>query len=382
MLQKNDLGNARIELDKKLTKLLPDVQKVRSLVDVDWRAPGRIQGPLDNLEREVNLLEQDLIERNAKAANNKNENEVPKYLAELVNTIGKYGTNLGEYSYALSQAKLPVSELMQKQLADAAALVIKTFPSPWSDKEKETVDEAKVFLTKIYGDAAACRTIVKSLQQEAHVFAEWSGKQLQIQADSQALQNLIKATQNNLNISTIDSDLDGGAFQIIEVQERCKALREAWVTFSLSVAQNAKPEEIHPLILAGNWQGLVELLKNPNAGAGVALDAGAERPNVAKGGPPSSAIVIGHTVPEWSPSIVRIGTADLDGSEGEVYLLNKQIWYYELIQTIIVGIIFAVGVFALYEDAWLGTYKEMLAIFILAFNVDLTTDGVISKLKQ
>ena len=135
---------------------------------------------------------------------------------------------------------------------------------------------------------------------------------------------------------------------------------------------------------AGSWRGLVELIakKQPKVGAGAALRQGAPQAGVGGGEQPPTSIVPGHMVPVSGWSIVRVGTAGLDGSEGEVYRLNDQSELCALAQTALFAFIFVFGVVAFYDEAWVGTCKVMLALFILAFSVDLTADGVFAALKR
>lgn len=53
-----------------------------------------------------------------------------------------------------------------------------------------------------------------------------------------------------------------------------------------------------------------------------------------------------------------------------------------LVQSVIVFLLFVLGAYFLYADTWVGTYKEMMALFILAFGVDLTSESVLAALKK
>ena len=54
----------------------------------------------------------------------------------------------------------------------------------------------------------------------------------------------------------------------------------------------------------------------------------------------------------------------------------------EQTQSVIFGVLFIVGTFVLYEDAWVGTGGEILALFMLAFGLDLTSANVLSAFKK
>ena len=40
------------------------------------------------------------------------------------------------------------------------------------------------------------------------------------------------------------------------------------------------------------------------------------------------------------------------------------------------------GAYILYEETWVGTGKEMLALFMFAFGLDLTVDNVVGAFKK
>ncbi len=52
------------------------------------------------------------------------------------------------------------------------------------------------------------------------------------------------------------------------------------------------------------------------------------------------------------------------------------------LQSLCFGAIFIVGAYVVFGDNWVGTGKEMLAVFALAFGMDLTSDSVLAALKK
>ena len=46
--------------------------------------------------------------------------------------------------------------------------------------------------------------------------------------------------------------------------------------------------------------------------------------------------------------------------------------------TVVVVVIFVGGVYALFHEAWTGTWKEIMGIFLAAFSADLSTQGLVT----
>ncbi len=51
------------------------------------------------------------------------------------------------------------------------------------------------------------------------------------------------------------------------------------------------------------------------------------------------------------------------------------------IQTFVIGLVFLAGLFATKYSTWIGNPEQMFEIFILAFGVDLSSEGILSILR-
>jgi len=382
---KPELEAAKTKLDAALAALLPRVQELRTLVDVGWKTPGGIGGPLSSLVSEVFLLEQDLLGRDAKTATDRLASACAVKLAELVNAAGAYGTTLAKYSGRLAAAALPLPEPTQRQLADASALVAKAFPgSAWSPLPRSTVAQANTFLTAIYGDAALCRGVLEQLEGDACLFLDWAQKQLKVSPTDVRLQALVKVTRECLDRVTMSEELESASFSTTALDSRVEALRAEWLQLGQCVAPAATVAELEALIGAGKWKELVALLvsKLPKAAVGVPLGGGGAAQGFSTDLPSHTAVLLSQAGPSRATASVKVGTSVLDGSEGELYRMTKSNELQAIALTVLFALIFIYGVMAFYDDAWVGTTKEMLALFILAFSIDMTADGVVGALKR
>ncbi|MDO9074129.1 MAG: hypothetical protein Q7U73_12780 [Rubrivivax sp.] len=378
------LMTARTALDARLSGVLQKVQELRNFADVSWRAPGSIQPALDEIRAQVFLLEQDMLARNAKGANSRVQSATVKGLPSIVNAAGRYGTALAQLTTRLADSRLPLPEASQRRLVDTASLLTKSFPSPWTDVSQATVAQASQQLTKVYGDVNLALEVTKSIFGDSQAFAEWARKQLQVPETNAAFRSLAAETAKSLDTKFLLDEIEKTPFGLGAIDQRVEDLRAAWAQFCKAVVPSLTSEEVQGFIGSGSWQKLVVLAveKKANAGAGIMLDAAAERKVFVQGEPIYSPISVPFSAPQWNSSTVRAGTAGLDGSEMEVYRNNKESEMFALAQMLVVALIFILGVYLFYGEVWVGKPKEMLTLFLLAFGLDLTADSVVAALKR
>lgn len=53
-----------------------------------------------------------------------------------------------------------------------------------------------------------------------------------------------------------------------------------------------------------------------------------------------------------------------------------------VLQSLFFYVLFVAIAFATYEQSWIGDFKEIVALFLFAFSVDLTADSVIAAFKK
>lgn len=374
------VAGARTTLDTSLSNLLPRVQEFRSFVDVPWKTPGPVEEALANMRREVFLLEQDMLGRNAKAATERIARAEAGELPDIANAAGSYCSALALYATHLTSAKLPITEAAQGRLADVAALLARSYAGHWSDVPTATVLVVKTHLTTVYGDASQARAVVESLPRDALTYIDWVCTRLQLAVTEPSVQALVATTTKCLDGGVMSSEVNARTTSFDVLNGRIERLREGWVTFCQAVAPNAPASDVTNLVRDGDWQKLVDLVvqKRPQVGT----RAGAGGRGAIQGEPGYSSVVLPLAVPVGGSAAVRAGTAGLDGSEGEVYRLNRDSELLAFAQTLVFAVVFVLGVFLLYADSWVGTPKEMLALFVLAFGIDLTADGVLGALRR
>lgn len=70
------------------------------------------------------------------------------------------------------------------------------------------------------------------------------------------------------------------------------------------------------------------------------------------------------------------------GTSRERLELFRESRLIALAQSLVFAALFTVGVYLLYTDTWVGTGKELLALIVLGFGVDLTGDSVVALFKK
>jgi hypothetical protein len=164
-----------------------------------------------------------------------------------------------------------------------------------------------------------------------------------------------------------------------------KQQHRAWQTMLETQVPTDKRDELTERIEAGNWELVVKSALKPPA---VAADKAQEVSLLsgAIGATYSSRIrSLSFTelpdAPTFRVALPRESSV-LTGTEAERARLRHSKWRAAAVQSLIVGAVFLAGVYALNAEVWLGSVKEIMTIFLLAFGVDLTAEGVLAVLKR
>ena len=81
------------------------------------------------------------------------------------------------------------------------------------------------------------------------------------------------------------------------------------------------------------------------------------------------------------PPIEAASVPELTGSAAEREALAAEAWLASIVQTLFFALLFMVVAYVLYSGKWVGTLHEMLALFIWAFGVDITSEAVMNAAK-
>jgi hypothetical protein len=189
---------------------------------------------------------------------------------------------------------------------------------------------------------------------------------------------LVKETQSFSDemLQAVDAPNDG----VRERPGRAREMLKAWTT---ALSEVAGP--------SGDTQAITDAVNAYKFGEAVAMarKTGPQRGEAAGG---HSAVAVSPTVP--APHAGQPATAA--GFDGEILFIPATLGRFQaeraayergaeelmLLQSVIVGLLFILAAYGIYADSWVGTYKEMMALFVIAFGADLSSEGIVGFLKK
>lgn len=160
----------------------------------------------------------------------------------------------------------------------------------------------------------------------------------------------------------------------------------AWTQALMALAPGANSVTLESQLKQGHWY------------EAVAMTVAAAPPSLASAPAAASAGALVAMAAPFDEAMLSISGSASTASRGALAALTRPPTIAELvglrhallkkernlafIQSVGFAIVFVAGVHFLYANDWIGTAKEMAALFILAFGVDLTSDSVIAALRK
>jgi hypothetical protein len=87
-------------------------------------------------------------------------------------------------------------------------------------------------------------------------------------------------------------------------------------------------------------------------------------------------------MPAAAPSTIQFAPVMLTGSSAEQARLQHAGAVASAAQSLLLAVLFLLANVVLYGESWVGTGKEMMTLFLLAFGLDLSADNVLAALKK
>jgi hypothetical protein len=164
-----------------------------------------------------------------------------------------------------------------------------------------------------------------------------------------------------------------------------KQQHRAWQTMLEPQVPTEKRDQLNEWIEAGNWEpALKSALKPPADAADKAQEVSLLGGVIgAAYGPRIRSLNLTQfpVAPDFRVALPHRSSV-LAGTESERGRLRRRKWRAAALQSLIVGAVFLAGVYAMNAEVWLGSVKDIMTIFLLAFGVDLTAEGVLAILKR
>lgn len=164
------------------------------------------------------------------------------------------------------------------------------------------------------------------------------------------------------------------------------SLVRAWKEMLTKQAPLSDAAALEQKLQQGHWYEAVEMALNAVAKAAPLALEGLMAPRPVTGEAPVDEAMIVATRRSRAATPGPLAALTEAPTQGDFKVQRQALLEKEqnlaLIQSVGFALVFIAGVHLLYSGDWIGTTKEMAALFILAFGVDLTSDSVMAALKR
>jgi hypothetical protein len=374
-----DLIAARGRFEQRLQPLAQSAIALHNLTDKQWEAPPFVMDALKELHAMTEKLSATLAQRNADGAKELLTNVVPNSLLAALKAVDKAGANLSDIAQTVVANSSPMLDGDFKHLSDATDVIARRFPSPAPKRVDATVDQLFAALSAWTVEGSVARAHLVGLGTAAQRLLVWAKDQLQPPPDAN-LEALGVKTAAELEAAKLREQAELESPDVVALQARLTQLRADWRQYFVAKGGAKLPAaDLDAAIKRSAWADAVGVVRD--AAAPKALGPGAVQASqtAPTGGSAAAAAGLPSQRGEalgFQPASLLLGTGEERAS-----LLNaarRASW----IQTFLLGVLFVVGVYCLYRETWTGSDKEMLALFMLAFGLDLTADSVAGAFKK
>lgn len=382
-----DLDAAQAQLEQALAPLRQQAAALQALVDQPWKLPSTVASAMTALRNGIATLHDTLCAGDAGKAANALSVDLAMRLAEVINAVNACGATAAGWMRALVDHPIPLSDADMALVAQSAQALAHQYPWPVPDTASGKVDDAtSALLTWLALDSATAKLLAQ-LQARAESFADWTAGRLRaafprIDTEIVALKTQARVL---LNPDALAQGLAGTA-DSTSFATGLAALHDAWMAALRRLAPQAPLASVEQALQVGSWQRAIEAF---NAiPASQFLGRADTRALAAAGGGPGDAPAMQlHVVQEMPTRLPAIVTAPanpivLDGTIAEQEHLLRAGEVASWVQSAVLAALFLAGNYLLYRESWVGTDKEIVTLFMLAFGLDLSADNVLAALKK
>lgn len=375
----NDVDTARTQLNLKLAEATTSINAFRSIFDINARLPAKFSAVRDDAMRAASHCATLLFPPNPTAA-----------ISELGETQRRVLEGLADAQTAL---KGELSVLLD-ELATLSPLLADAERNRLTDKINAVqVSAAAIVMAVDLTSASSLLTGTAQLGRDVRALLEWSGHALEFSAPK--LDELIESRATDKALDTERADLKS---QILALAAQVRAqaqLDDIFVVPEWSPAASSALATGRALLrhlamsrpdLAGDAGA--EFLKN--------IDDGNWHTALTKLMPKSQTLNQGA-----APPVLADLTAGSAGATGRAAVLHpiqvaaftepaiaaatdrnkSQLLRAEGMMSVVVAILLAWASFAYFEDKFIGTWSELLALFFWGFSADLSADKLAEKVR-
>ncbi|MDP2326409.1 MAG: hypothetical protein Q8N51_20625, partial [Gammaproteobacteria bacterium] len=232
------------------------------------------------------------------------------------------------------------------------------------------------------------KVIARWIDTKGRELAAWAGNQLGLPNEHGQLAALLDSAR--VQSREVLANLESSQPDASQPATRRQAQERIWIETLNARLGTANPEDtatIRQALARGKWTTAANLVlerlsssAHPLAGldrttSGVRSDA----PELMAMGVLFNSNLLPNRASQSKPFPE---TPSFTGSPAELARLEHAKASVSFVQTLIVGLLFVLVIYRLFEPDWLGTFTQGLGILAWAFFVDLTTDSMLPLLRK
>lgn len=376
-----DLDAELKALEERLVPLRQQATALQTFAARPWNAPPPVARALAALREQVAPLLRLLARDNAHAAADLLVTTIDDRLATVVNVAHACGAATARWMQELARSALPLADADAALVAQCATALARRYPAAAPDVAKASLDEA----TKALGDLVAANSVaakvLAALSEQVASFVDRAAARLRPmfpRVDAELAPLKAKAA-TLLDRAVLPTALQGAPDAVLG---ELATLREDCLSALHRLAGSAWSAAVEAPLQQGSWDKAIEAMRalatSRFLGAPASAEAASPAPEVAAArtmpAPDAPAAAI--------PSTVLFAPVMLTGSSEEQARLRQAGALASAAQSLLLALLFLLANDVLYGESWVGTDKEMMTLFLLAFGLDLSADNVLAALKK
>lgn len=383
----DEVKKQRDALEARVPAVSTKIQNVHKIADVQWSLPPSLSGAVSALRGPVSRATDLLSQRNLTDAEALIDTQIDDAIPALARGLVQFGQQLSKYLDAAASSPFPATGPNTQRLSDLAKESVSTAQEIASAVRTGSLEETTVALNKThalfqevkgFADAAVAMAnnlcdFVRERLREA--FGDIDARFAPVREASTAA-----AEQFAQGVLTPQTAIFGLGTE---------SVRAAWKGMLLSLSPSVAQDTLQDALGHAQWQQAVELAikaaaKAPDTHALDEQKAMSARTDLVTELTDSEGVTAAAATPATSLGTqLPIDPAKEIASQSK----DRQAFIAQsrataALQSFCFGALFVVGAYVAYGENWIGTAKEMLAVFVLAFGMDLTSDSVLSALKK
>ncbi|MGM9484859.1 hypothetical protein ACS5PN_26940 [Roseateles sp. NT4] len=386
----DEVKKLRDALEGRVLGIASKIQNVHKMVDLSWTLPPFLTEGIAAIKAKVNEATELLNRRNLTEAERCIDNVSNQWVPELARSIDRFTSDLAKYLKATPDP-LPMNETAKSAFTELTTFAQTTAAEIASTAPAESTEATVVCLHKLDRLYQQVQRLAGAAQILSNNVCNTAEDALQeafgdIKDRFSKIRDVSAAAAKRFAEGIEDPGNPAHELDVIQ-------LRRAWRETLESFEPDTPAPELSAAIESGNWLKAVGLAIATRAGKpgtdpehtehlrlmAANIDIQPEELSGAGVGSVTGSSKDPKTLGSSLPIDPAKEIAQRSNDRRQFIAQSRAT---AALQSACFGALFVVGAYTAFGDAWVGSGKDMLWIFVLAFGVDLSSDSVLAALKK